>query len=215
MLQSTRVRRAMREGSSLFFFLMLRRPPRSTLFPYTTLFRSGLRHGELSGEVIAGGKSNLTYRITDGTNTWALRRPPLAHVLPTAHDMVREYTVINALHGTTVPVPPAVALCEDEGVLGARFYLMGFVDGVVLDRPDVLASVAPADAGRCGELLITTLVRLHEVDFAAVGLAGLGRPEGYLERQVRRWARQWEASATQPRPEVARLVALLDEGRPE
>ena len=81
----------------------------------------GLRRGELAGEVIAGGKSNLTYRIGDGTSTWALRRPPLAHVLPTAHDMVREYRVISALAGTAVPVAEAIALCEDKDVLGAPF----------------------------------------------------------------------------------------------
>src|SRR3954451_11196249 len=89
--------------------------------------RPGLRGGELSGAVIAGGKSNLTYRITDGATTWALRRPPLAHVLPTAHDMVREFRVISALAGTAVPVARAVALCEDKDVLGAPFYLMAFV----------------------------------------------------------------------------------------
>src|SRR3954470_17001235 len=105
--------------------------------------RPGLRQGELTGKVIAGGKSNLTYRITDGTTTWALRRPPLAHVLPTAHDMVREFRVISALAGTTVPVAPAVALCEDADVLGAPFYLMGFVDGVVLDQPALLRGLAP------------------------------------------------------------------------
>src|SRR4051812_35135901 len=94
--------------------------------------RPGLRHGELTGTVIAGGKSNLTYRISDGTNTWALRRPPLAHVLPTAHDMAREFTVISALVPTGVPVPETVALCTDPDVLGAVFYVMSYVDGVVL-----------------------------------------------------------------------------------
>src|SRR5438093_11314299 len=110
--------------------------------------RPGLRRGELRGEVVAGGKSNLTYRITDGSSPWALRRPPLAHVLPTAHDMVREFRVISALAGTAVPVAPAIALCEDTGVLGAPFYLMGFVDGVVLDQPARLRELAPADARR-------------------------------------------------------------------
>src|SRR5579875_2624765 len=90
--------------------------------------RPGLRSGELTGEVIAGGKSNLTYRIADGSSTWALRRPPLAHVLPTAHDMAREFRVISALAGTDVPVPQPIALCGDADVLGAPFYLMGFVD---------------------------------------------------------------------------------------
>src|SRR3954453_18251822 len=106
----------------------------------------GRRQGPLEGAVIAGGKSNLTYRITDGTTTWALRRPPLAHVLPAAHDMVREFRVISALAGTAVPVAPAVALCEAPAVLGAPFYLMGFVDGVVLDRPDRLPPPAPPPA---------------------------------------------------------------------
>src|SRR3954447_20374566 len=115
--------------------------------------RPGLRQGPLDGAVIAGGKSNLTYRITDETTTWALRRPPLAHVLPTAHDMVREFRVISALAGTAVPVAPAVALCDDPAVLGAPFYLMGFVDGVVLDRPDRLAGLAPHAATRSCELL--------------------------------------------------------------
>src|SRR5947209_2853876 len=114
--------------------------------------RPGLRQGELDGAVIAGGKSNLTYRITDGATTWALRRPPLAHVLPTAHDMVREFRVISALADTAVPVAPAIALCDDPAVLGAPFYLMGFVDGVVLDPPSGVpgpagAPLAPAVAG--------------------------------------------------------------------
>ncbi len=175
----------------------------------------GLRAGPLAGEVIAGGKSNLTYRITDGATTWALRRPPLAHVLPTAHDMVREYRVISALAATGVPVAPAVALCEDEGVLGARFYLMGFVDGVVLDQPALLRDL-PADAARRScELLIDTLVDLHEVDPAAVGLADFGRPDGFLTRQVKRWHQQWQASETRPLDELAATVERLTATLPE
>lgn len=175
----------------------------------------GLRAGELSGEVIAGGKSNLTYRITDGTSTWALRRPPLAHVLPTAHDMVREWRVISALQGTAVPVAEAVALCDDPDVLGARFYLMGFVDGVVFDQADVLARVTPADATRACEQLMDTLVDLHEVDPASVGLADFGRPEGFLARQVTRWTKQWQASETRPRAELAHTVDRLTSTLPE
>jgi aminoglycoside phosphotransferase (APT) family kinase protein len=177
--------------------------------------RPGLRQGELSGEVIAGGKSNLTYRITDGTGTWALRRPPLAHVLPTAHDMVREFTVISALADTDVPVPPAVALCTDPDVLGAQFYLMGFVDGVVLDKPEVLDRLAPATATRSCELLMDTLVELHRIAPTSVGLADFGRPDGFLTRQVRRWHRQWQASETRPLDALARTVDLLTETMPE
>jgi aminoglycoside phosphotransferase (APT) family kinase protein len=175
----------------------------------------GLRKGELTGEVIAGGKSNLTYRVSDGTTTWALRRPPLAHVLPTAHDMVREFRVISALDGTAVPVAQAIALCDDPEVLGAPFYLMGFVDGVVLDKPKVLRELDPGDATRSCELLMETLVDLHEVDPSAVGLADFGRPDGFLARQVRRWHQQWQASETRPLDELGRTVERLTTTLPE
>jgi aminoglycoside phosphotransferase (APT) family kinase protein len=174
----------------------------------------GLRHGELSGEVIAGGKSNLTYRITDGTDTWALRRPPLAHVLPTAHDMVREYRVINGLTGSRVPVADAVALCRDEAVLGAPFYLMAYVDGVVLDKRELLGRLSRADATRACELLVDTLLLLHEVDPEEVGLADFGRPDGFLQRQLRRWHQQWEASQTRPLPELAQTMDRLTDTLP-
>jgi aminoglycoside phosphotransferase (APT) family kinase protein len=169
----------------------------------------------LSGEVIAGGKSNLTYRISDGQCTWALRRPPLAHVLPTAHDMSREYRVISALADTDVPVPQPIALCAEADVLGAPFYVMQFVDGAVLDKPETLAAIDHATAQRSCELLIDTLVTLHEVDPQAVGLADFGRPAGYLARQVRRWHGQWQASETQPRSELAALVDRLAAELPE
>jgi aminoglycoside phosphotransferase (APT) family kinase protein len=175
----------------------------------------GLRRGELSGEVIAGGKSNLTYRITDGSSTWALRRPPLAHVLPTAHDMVREFRVISALADTSVPVARAVALCTDPAVLGAPFYLMGFVDGLVFDRPDALARLDPPAARTACEQLVDTLVRLHAVDPARVGLADFGRPEGFLARQVRRWHQQWQASETRPLDVLPAVVERLTSTVPD
>jgi aminoglycoside phosphotransferase (APT) family kinase protein len=174
----------------------------------------GLRQGDLTGAVIAGGKSNLTYRITDGRSVWALRRPPLAHVLPTAHDMAREFRVISALAGTDVPVPAAIALCEDVFVLGAPFYVMGFVDGVVLDQPDLLARLSTGEARRSCELVIDTLVDLHAVEPAAVGLADFGRPEGFLARQVKRWHQQWQASETRPLDDLARTVDALVELMP-
>jgi aminoglycoside phosphotransferase (APT) family kinase protein len=175
----------------------------------------GLRNGELSGEVIAGGKSNLTYRVTDGTTTWALRRPPLAHVLPTAHDMVREFRVISALDGTDVPVAKAIALCEDPTVLGAPFYLMGFVDGLVLDEPSAIAGLDAAAARRACEQLVDTLVALHAVDPESVGLADFGRPDGFLARQVRRWHQQWQASETRPLDVLAQVIDRLNNTLPE
>jgi aminoglycoside phosphotransferase (APT) family kinase protein len=177
--------------------------------------RPGLRRGELAGEVIAGGKSNLTYRISDGQSVWALRRPPLAHVLPTAHDMGREFRVISALAATSVPVPPAVVLCDDVDVLGAPFYLMRFVDGVVLDRRQALAQLEPGDAARACELVMDTLVDLHDIDPAAVGLADFGRPDGYLARQVKRWHQQWQASQTRPLESLGRTVEQLTDSMPE
>lgn len=177
--------------------------------------RPGLRSGPLDGQVIAGGKSNLTYRITDGTHTWALRRPPLAHVLPTAHDMVREYRVISALAPTRVPVADAIALCEDADVLGAPFYVMSFVDGVVLDKKDVVSGLDQQQARGVCEQLVDTLVDLHAVDPASVGLGDFGRPEGFLARQVKRWHGQWAASETEHRPGLAPVVDKLNATLPE
>ena len=165
--------------------------------------------------MIVGGLSNLTYRVTDGTTTWALRRPPLGHVLSTAHDMTREFRVLSALHGTDVPVAEPVILCEDVEVNGAPFYLMAYVDGVVLDKPEVLARLAPSDAGRACALLVDTLLALHAIDPADVGLEEFGRPHGFLERQVKRWRTQWEASETEPRAGLEQLVAALADRIPE
>jgi aminoglycoside phosphotransferase (APT) family kinase protein len=171
-------------------------PPGLSLSRLTSWFDQqlpGLRTGELSAEAIAGGRSNLTYRLTDGSTTWALRRPPMGHVLPTAHDMAREFTVISALHGSAVPVPEPIALCADREVLGEPFYLMSFIDGVVLDDPAKVSD--PVAARRSTEALVDTLVALHRIEPAAVGLEGFGRPEGFLARQVARWHKQFQASA--------------------
>jgi aminoglycoside phosphotransferase (APT) family kinase protein len=175
----------------------------------------GLRSGPLSGELLAGGKSNLTYRVTDGRTSWALRRPPLAHVLPTAHDMAREYRVITALADTVVPVPRPVALCTDVDVLGAPFYLMAFVDGVVLDRPGETSRLSPDSARSVCEQVVDTLLTLHAIDPDAVGLADFGRPDGFLARQVRRWHQQWQASRTEDRPALARVVDELTARLPD
>jgi aminoglycoside phosphotransferase (APT) family kinase protein len=152
--------------------------------------------------LIAGGRSNLTYRLTDGTDIWALRRPPMGHLLPTAHDMAREFTVISALHGSNVPVPEPVALCADREVLGEPFYLMSFVDGIVLERADLVPD--PATATRASELLVDTLVALHAVDPDEVGLRDFGRPDGFLQRQIARWHKQFQASVPDDSDDEAR-----------
>ncbi|GAA3992096.1 phosphotransferase family protein [Thermobifida alba] len=176
--------------------------------------RPGLVTGPLTGELIEGGRSNLTYSVTDGATRWVVRRPPLGHVLPTAHDMAREYRVISALADTPVPVPGTVTLCEDETVIGARFYVMDFVTGVPLRRAEQLAPRGPERTRDIALRLIDTLAALHSVDPADVGLADFGRPEGFLERQVRRWGKQLDASRSRDLPGIDELRARLAENVP-
>jgi aminoglycoside phosphotransferase (APT) family kinase protein len=158
----------------------------------------------LTFDVIAGGHSNLTFRVTgaDGRR-WVLRRPPLGHVLASAHDMGREHRVISGLQGTAVPVPPVAGICDDVDVNGAPFYVMGFVDGhVVRDRAaaDHLLTVeARATASRS---LVDTMAAIHAVDLGRAGLDDLGRHDGYLARQLKRWYGQWNQQKTRDLPLV-------------
>src|SRR5579875_2034381 len=169
--------------------------------------------------LIAGGRSNLTYLLDLAPGSeperLVLRRPPLGHVLPTAHDMSREYRVLHALGGTDVPVPAVVAFCDDESVIGAPFYLMEYVAGSVLRTREDAAALTPGQASELSEQLAVMLARIHGVDIEAAGLSGFGRPEGYLRRQLSRWQRQWELSVTRELPEYDRLVARLGAGLPE
>ena len=172
----------------------------------------------LTAELIPGGKSNLTYVLCDGDadRRWVLRRPPLAHVLPTAHDMSREWRVISALQDTGIPVPPAIAECTDPDVIGAPFYIMGFVDGHVVREK--LPRDWPRTASTRQEMsaaLVETLLALHAVDPEEVGLGTFGHPEGFLERQVRRWWQQWEASKTRALPSIEELHERLQKSVPE
>jgi aminoglycoside phosphotransferase (APT) family kinase protein len=171
--------------------------------------------GPLRGEVIPGGRSNLTYLVDDGERRFVVRRPPLAHVLPTAHDMQREYTITSALNGTDIPVPRLVAQCTDTSVIGAPFYVMEWLDGHVI-RDALPAEFAPTPATRraMSAALVDTLARLHAVVPSEVGLAEFGHPEGFLARQVRRWWQQWEASKTRELPAIETLHRRLDETLP-
>ncbi|MFF9754011.1 phosphotransferase family protein [Streptomyces sp. NPDC014344] len=171
--------------------------------------RPGLLGGPLSGRLIEGGRSNLTYTVTDGAATWVVRRPPLGHVLATAHDMKREYRVISALHPTEVPVPRPVLLCEDEEVLGAPFYVMEYVEGTPYRTAGQLAPLGPERTRKAVLNLVDTLVDLHAVDPAEAGLADFGRPEGFLDRQLRRWGKQLDASRSRELAGIDELHAAL------
>lgn len=171
--------------------------------------------GPLTASLIAGGKSNLTYRVGDGARTWVLRRPPLGHVLATAHDMAREHRVISALAPTAVPVPATHALCEDADVLGAPFYVMADVPGTPYRTA---AQLAPLGAERTRTLagaMVDVLARLHQVDPDSVGLGNFGRIEGFLPRQVRRWRQQMAASATGELVGEQALAHRLESGAAE
>lgn len=184
------------------------------LRPYFLAHVAGAHDAPLSATLIAGGRSNLTYSITDGTTTWVLRRPPLGHVLPTAHDMAREYRVMNALADTAVPVPRTLALCEDTAVNDAPFYVMELVEGVIYRDATDLATLTPDDSRRVSEALVDVLAAIHAVDYESVGLGDFGRPDGFLERQVRRWGEQWERSKTRELPEVDELARRLRQALP-
>jgi aminoglycoside phosphotransferase (APT) family kinase protein len=173
-------------------------------------------HGPFTFDLIAGGRSNLTFRVTGADGTlFVLRRPPLGNVLATAHDMGREHRLISAVAQAGVPVAPALGMCTDVSVNGAPFYVMGFVDGVVLDSPDRGASLT-VEARRAASIsLADTLASLHAVDIDAVGLGDLAKRAGYIERQLKRWSAQWDASKTRELPSMDRVRSLLSAAQPE
>ena len=145
---------------------------------------------------VAGGRSNLTFEVVDAAgHHFVLRRPPTSHLLPTAHDMSREFKIIAALGPAGVPVPPALGVCTDESVNGAPFYVMGFVAGVIArNEKDAVTAFDEAARHRSGLALIDTLAEIHSVDPDSVGLGDLGRKEGYIARQLRRWNANYHAA---------------------
>ena len=165
----------------------------------------------LAFDLIAGGHSNLTYRVSGaGDGAWVLRRPPLGHVLATAHDMGREHSIISALGPTDVPVPVTRGLCTDDAVNGAPFYVMDFVDGTVVRNADIARDSFTVDErGAAGLSIVDVLARIHRVDVDAVGLGELGRREDYIARQLKRWHGQWEKSKTRELPVVEEVHAGL------
>lgn len=168
--------------------------------------------------LITGGHSNLTFKVTDATGrAVVLRRPPLGSILATAHDMAREHRVITAAGKTAVPVPRTLALCEDESVNGAPFYVMTYVEGVVLHDDEVAEVEYPDPAVRMtlGLDVADVLAALHVADPDRIGLGDLGRREDYVGRQLRRWKKQWDASQQRDIPDMDRAFELLTEHLPE
>ncbi len=161
-------------------------------------------------DLIVGGRSNLTFLVTDaGGVRFVLRRPPIGHVLATAHDMAREHRIITAVGQTDVPVPRTLGLCTDDEVNGAPFYVMEYVDGVVLDSPE-RAEVMPIELRRqAGEHLVDVLADLHRTDVDAIGLGDLARRDGYVERQIKRWSTQWVNSRTRELPAIDEVATHL------
>ncbi len=158
---------------------------------------------------IRGGHSNETFFLWRGADLWVLRRPPLGVYLPTAHDVAREYRVLQAVQHTDVPVPRPILLCADENVIGAPFYLMAALDGVVLRNQTPEWAATPEHRHEIGIALIDTLATLHNVDWHSIGLADFGKPEGYLERQVRRWTDQRERARTRDIPDLDAVTQWL------
>jgi aminoglycoside phosphotransferase (APT) family kinase protein len=170
----------------------------------------------LTFELIAGGRSNLTYRVADESGQLCvLRRPPLGGVLATAHDMGREHRIISALAPSDVPVPRAVAFCDDVAVNDAPFYVMELVEGQVWRDKTAAEHASVAARRRAAEDIADVLARIHLVDVDAVGLGDLGRKEDYIGRQLRRWSRQWSESKTRELPVVDDVHRTLVANIPE
>ena len=161
-------------------------------------------------ERIGGGRSNLTFAVTGATGPpFVLRRPPLHHVLATAHDMTREHRAISAMGPTAVPVPAALGLCTDEAVNGAPFYVMTLVDGAVVDSVAAAGAIGAPARARMATQLAEVLAELHGLDVDAVGLGDFARREGYIERQIARWSKQWDGSKTRDLPAVDDVAKQL------
>jgi aminoglycoside phosphotransferase (APT) family kinase protein len=172
--------------------------------------------GPYTYSLIAGGRSNLTFRVTDANGKqMVLRRPPMGHVLATAHDMAREHRLMTAVGTTNVPVPQTLGLCTDEEVNGAPFYVMDYVPGVVLDSPEKGHLLPENLRTSASEHLVDVLADLHAVDVDEVGLGNLAKREGYVERQVKRWSTQWGNSKTRELPAIEEVARLLANGIPQ
>ena len=159
---------------------------------------------------LAGGLSNVTYLVSQGDRQLVVRRPPLGHVMPTAHDMGREFTVLSGVTQGDFPAPRPLAYCDDESIIGARFLVMEYVAGRIISSDAAAEGLTVTDASALSAELVDVLAALHAIDAREVGLGGLGHPEGFLARQVARWAKQWELSKTRDLPAIDELLSWLD-----
>lgn len=165
--------------------------------------------GELTATPLSGGRSNLTFKVSDGTSTWVARRPPLAGLTPSAHDVAREYRVTQALQVTPVPTAKTVALDADGSVMGVPLSVVEYVSGTAIRSQDDLAALTDADIAKVTRSLVGALVTLHAVDHLELGLGDFGRPTGFVARQVNLWSRQWQRVRLTDHPDVERLARLL------
>lgn len=187
--------------------------PLETLSPY--LQKALSLSDPLEVEQFPSGHSNLTYLIKAGEKEWVLRRPPFGSKVKTAHDMGREYRILSRLAPSYPKVPRPVLFCEDESIIGAKFYLMERVRGVILRREPPLGLTLDADTMRslCASF-VDTLAELHSLDYQALGLGDLGKPEGYVERQISGWARRYQDARTDDIPEMEKVASWLAENIP-
>jgi aminoglycoside phosphotransferase (APT) family kinase protein len=171
--------------------------------------------GSLQVRQFPSGHSNLTYSLHLGGREMVLRRPPFGSKVKSAHDMGREFRVLSQLHSVYTPAPNVLFYCDDDSILGAPFYVMEPIHGVILrkDLPPGL-ELNPEKARRLSESFIENLIRLHNVDYAAVGLSDLGKQQGYLERQVRGWTERYYGSKTHDYLEVEKIAAWMQERIP-
>ncbi len=171
--------------------------------------------GTLVVRQFPSGHSNLTYSVHLGAREFVLRRPPFGSKVKTAHDMGREFRVLSKLHSAYPPAPNVLVYCDDDSILGAPFYVMEPIRGIILRRNLPAGMEFSAEtARRLSESFIENLARLHGLDYAAVGLAELGKPQGYLERQIRGWTGRYFGSKTHEYPEVEKISAWMTEHMP-
>jgi aminoglycoside phosphotransferase (APT) family kinase protein len=184
------------------------------LDPYLRQHFSG-ESGPLEIRQYPSGHSNLTYALRLGERELVLRRPPFGSKVKSAHDMSREFRVLAKLHAVYSPAPEVLFYCDDESVLGAPFYVMQPIHGVILRKhlPPEL-HFTPEKTRRLSESFIDSLIRLHRVDYAAAGLSDLGRPEGYLTRQVHGWTERYHGSKTHDYPEVEKISQWMQQHMP-